>query len=135
MKVISQLLYDLPASESYKVIFMRRDLDEIIASQETMLIRRGMSVPDASQIKSAFGTHLDRLFTWLPRQPFVELLEVNYNDLVTGPARSVEQIVAFLPLPVDAERMRSAIVPSLYRNRETSDSRSALPEKPVRPRL
>src|SRR5688572_18254457 len=33
-KMVSQLLYDLPRTERYRVIFMRRDLDEMLASQE-----------------------------------------------------------------------------------------------------
>src|SRR5436309_9885827 len=35
-KMVSQLLYDLPPSEQYAVIFMERDLDEVLASQEKM---------------------------------------------------------------------------------------------------
>src|SRR5215208_2690100 len=40
-KMISQLLYDLPPTERYRVIFMQRDLDELLASQEKMLERLG----------------------------------------------------------------------------------------------
>src|SRR5207247_9084675 len=36
-KMVSQLLYDLPPIESYRVIFMERDLDEMLISQEKML--------------------------------------------------------------------------------------------------
>ena len=39
VKMVSQLLFDLPASERYRVIFMQRDLDEMLASQEKMLER------------------------------------------------------------------------------------------------
>ena len=41
VKMISQLLYDLPGSESYRVILMERDLDEVLVSQEKMLERLG----------------------------------------------------------------------------------------------
>ncbi len=41
VKVISQLLRDLPPSYQYKVIFVRRNINEILASQTQMLIRRG----------------------------------------------------------------------------------------------
>ena len=36
-KMVSQLLYHLPPTEGYRVIFMRRNLEEVIASQEKML--------------------------------------------------------------------------------------------------
>ena len=32
LKMVSQLLYELPASERYRIIFMERDLDETILS-------------------------------------------------------------------------------------------------------
>src|SRR5512136_2813877 len=41
IKVISYLLKSLPADLNYKVLFIRRDLDEILASQKKMLARRG----------------------------------------------------------------------------------------------
>src|SRR5450755_3042034 len=37
VKMVSQLLYDLPSCESYRIIFMERDLDETLLSQEKML--------------------------------------------------------------------------------------------------
>src|SRR5262245_15575927 len=40
-KMVSQLLYDLPASERYLVVFMERDFDEMLLSQEKMLQRLG----------------------------------------------------------------------------------------------
>ena len=39
-KMVSQLLFDLPPNERYRIIFMERDLDEMLVSQEAMLQRR-----------------------------------------------------------------------------------------------
>lgn len=41
LKVISWLLKDLPDDNRYRIIFMRRDLGEVIASQNKMLKHRG----------------------------------------------------------------------------------------------
>ena len=41
VKVIYMLLYDLPPDFDYRVVFMNRDLDEVLASQQQMLKRRG----------------------------------------------------------------------------------------------
>ena len=41
LKVISFLLKDLPEDNYYKVIFMRRNLEEIMASQNKMIDRLG----------------------------------------------------------------------------------------------
>ena len=49
LKVISFLLKDLPDDNFYQVIFMRRHLDEVIASQNKMLDRRGEESIDAHE--------------------------------------------------------------------------------------
>ena len=41
IKIISELIYHLPEGETYRVIFLRRRIDEILRSQEQMLRRRG----------------------------------------------------------------------------------------------
>src|SRR5262245_40494991 len=41
VKMVSQLLLDLPPTERYRVVFMERDLAETIDSQERMLQRLG----------------------------------------------------------------------------------------------
>jgi hypothetical protein len=118
VKMISQLLYDLPSTESYKVLFMRRDLDEILVSQERMLIRRGVVPPDRNVIRAAFEKHLDRLFRWIPQQSCVEMLEIDYSSLIHEPALLINQLGDFLKHELDSERMLSAVDPKLYRNRK-----------------
>ena len=53
-KMVSQLLYELPASETYRVIFMERDLDEMIRSQEKMLSRLGKPTAPKRGDQAAF---------------------------------------------------------------------------------
>src|SRR5438105_11884576 len=60
-KMVSQLLYDLPATEKYRVIFMERDLDEVLASQEKMLQRLGRKAAPRDQMKRSFNVHLQPL--------------------------------------------------------------------------
>src|SRR5262249_16263192 len=47
VKVISFLIKDLPDENDYRVLFMRRDLDEVLASQQKMLDRLGSADADA----------------------------------------------------------------------------------------
>ena len=120
VKMISQLLYDLPETEQYKVIFMRRDLDEILTSQEKMLVRRGVNPPDPAIIKKAFEAHLAKFFAWVPSHKTLQMIEVNYNDLVADPLPITQQIADFVPQSVDVDAMLTAIDPKLYRNRDTA---------------
>ncbi len=54
-KMISQLLYQLPSTESYRIIFMQRDLDEVLASQEKMLARRNRPVAPQGEMCCRFN--------------------------------------------------------------------------------
>src|SRR5438128_2110978 len=60
-KMVSLLLYDLPATESYRIIFMDRDMDEVLDSQEKMLRRLGRPAAPRDEIARAYGLHLTRL--------------------------------------------------------------------------
>jgi hypothetical protein len=119
-KMVSQLLYDLPPGEAYRIIFMERDLEEMLLSQEKMLARLGRRAAPRDQIRRAYALHLERLHAWLSRQPNMAVLRVNYNDLVARPLGQAVCVAAFLGVPVDVERMVQSVEPSLYRNRMTA---------------
>jgi hypothetical protein len=123
-KMVSQLLFDLPASEHYRIIFMERDLDEMLVSQEAMLRRRAREVAPRGEIKRAFEKHLDRLRDWMSRQLNMRVLYIRYADLIQGPEEQSRQIAEFLGSGADPEAMAAAVDPALYRNRRSSDSSS-----------
>jgi hypothetical protein len=117
VKAVSQLLYDFPASESYRIVFMERDLDEMLLSQEKMLVRLGRPAAPAEPMKQAYLLHLERLYDWLRRQPHLRTLFVRYGDLVARPAKQATRVNEFLDRALDVEAMIAAVDPALYRNR------------------
>src|SRR5262249_26972315 len=117
IKMVSQLLYDLPRSETYKIIFMERNLDEMIASQDKMLERLNRSSAPREQVRQAFSTHLRKVRDWLGEQN-MEVLYISYNELIERPGEHAARIAEFLPGRVDPDKMCEAIDPSLYRNRQ-----------------
>ena len=119
LKMISQLLYDLPATERYRVIFMERDLDETLRSQEKMLERLGRKGAEQDKIRASYAVHLERLMEWLGRQAHLSLLKVSYNDLLEQPLQQAERVSAFLGRNVHAQDMAKAVDPALYRNRKS----------------
>ncbi len=124
-KMVSQLLYELPACEQYRVIFMERDLDEMLFSQEKMLARLNKPSAPRATIERAFREHLRRVRAWVAGQPNIEVLFVSYNDLLEQPAREAERVSAFLGDKADAGCMSKTVDPSLYRNRKTSSDRGS----------
>ena len=118
-KMVSQLLYDLPGSERYRLIFMHRDLDEVLLSQEKMLLRLGRSAAPREEMKRAFALHLEKLQAWLKQQPNMDVLDVCYHDLIDRPKEQSLRVGEFLRGGVNVENMVKAVDQGLYRNRKT----------------
>jgi hypothetical protein len=119
IKVISFLLYHLPVSLPYKVLFMQRNMQEILTSQKKMLDRLGQqndTVSD-SALAQKFETHLQKITKWITTQKNMDCLSVNYNKILEDPATGASEIQHFLQQPLNIENMVSAVDPSLYRNR------------------
>jgi len=121
VKVISALLEHLPSEYTYKVIFMEREIKEILASQKKMLAHRNEeSRIDDAEIEAQFRRHLSVVKPWLVRQPNMEVLYVSYNEMMRDAAPICRRLVDFLGLPLDIGRMVSVPSKDLYRNRQVS---------------
>jgi hypothetical protein len=119
VKVISMLLRHLPAEYGYDVIFMRRKMEEILASQKKMLVRRGESpdkVPD-EKMAALFERHIVKTDEWLKAQPNFRVLYVSYNDVLAGAAPLVASVNEFLGGSLDSEAMVRVVDSELYRQR------------------
>jgi hypothetical protein len=118
VKIVSALLEYLPTGHRYKIIFMERDIKEILASQSKMLNRRKEEsrVSDA-EMEDQFNKHLADIKYWLARQPSMEVLYVNYRELIADPEGYSKTIANFIGVPVDQAKMRSVPNERLYRNR------------------
>jgi hypothetical protein len=118
VKMISMLLYDLPSNNHYKVIFMNRNMQEILTSQRTMLERRGAKDESSDEeMERFFNKHLVDIERWLHDQDHIDVLYVDYNDAVKDPVKSAQQVNAFLDNTLNVEKMAAAVDGLLYRNR------------------
>ena len=119
VKMIAELLRRLPSTYTYKVIFMRREIEEILASQRQMLIRRGEPSDAVSDEDMAgmFRRHLDQVEAWIAGQPNVDALYVSYNDLLADPDPHARRINEFLGGTLDLDAMIGVVDHSLYRQR------------------
>jgi hypothetical protein len=120
VKAISALLPLLPADNFYDVIFMRRDMAEILASQKKMLQRRGVTqddIPDAV-MAAKYETYLAATFRWIEKQTHLKALYVHYHEVVQDPWGQAQRVNAFLRNRLDVARMVAAVDPKLYRQRK-----------------
>jgi sulfotransferase family protein len=118
LKVISFLLKDLPDDNYYRVIFMRRHLDEVIASQNKMLDRRGEdSIDDRETMAEAYRNHLAAVKILIRKRPNLEMLEFRYDEAVRNPKDAARAVNVFLGGRLDERAMSAVIDGELYRNR------------------
>jgi hypothetical protein len=118
IKIISFLLDALPPEYNYKVLFMRRDLNEILASQTKMLDRRGEdSETEDQRMMELWEAHLERIFFQLRFRPWFETLELEYTQVLSEPGEQAERVARFVGKGLDVEKMARVADRSLYRNR------------------
>lgn len=119
VKVISALLRHLPSDYEYRVVFMRRRLEESIESQKKMLVRRGEDPDKISdeEVLTLLQKHLDMVDQWLARQPNIRTLDVPYHEMIAHPSEGAVRLNAFLGGDLDAAAMARVVDESLYRNR------------------
>ncbi len=125
VKAISMLLPRMPTKHNYKVIFMMRPVDEVVASQLHMIDRletEGAPL-DPENLARQLEAHRNRILTWLEQSDHMDVLAVDYPSLVASPEQFAPKIATFvgedrLPHPED---MVSAIDATLHRHRATSN--------------
>ena len=121
VKIISSLLEYLPHEHRYKIIFMERDLQEILASQQKMLKnRQEESQMDDTQLYAQYEKHLATIKYWLARQPNMEVTYLSYPDMLSRPQEHCIRITQFLGIALNQEKMCTVPSQSLYRNRAKS---------------
>jgi len=119
VKIISALLQHLPSQYQYKIIFMRRDLDEILASQKQMLVRRGEATDkiDDDTLGGLFQKHLLQVEKWISQQPNIGVTYINYNDILRNPEIDIQKVVQFLDMSLDKSLMLGVPDSNLYRQK------------------
>jgi hypothetical protein len=118
VKVISYLLEYLPSEYIYKVIFMEREIQEILTSQRKMLEHRKTSSHiDDAEMEAKFQKHLAVVKPWLARQPNMDVLYMSYNALMSDPEPHCRRVVEFTRAPLNLSRMLAVPNAQLYRNR------------------
>lgn len=120
VKVISSLLEHLPNDNNYQVLFMNRNLEEILDSQRKMLARRGEGAAHAAadaRLRSAYEAHLLKTKQLLKHRPQFTALQLTYADLLKAPGGAAHTIADFLGTRLRVDQMAGAIDEALYRNR------------------
>ena len=117
IKIISHLLRELPTDSNYKVLFIRRDLDEVLASQAKMLERRGEdSATEDERMRQLFEADLWRARYLLRNGRHFDWIELSHRDFIDDPMGQARRICGFVGVDLDVEAMAAVVDPPLHRN-------------------
>jgi len=124
IKIISYLLKELPVTYNYDILFIRRELSEVLASQSKMLARRGEpSGTSDERMVELYESDLWKANYLMKRATHFRILEIHYRLVLENPRKEAERIDAFLGGTLDAEKMAGVVDPALYRNRSEAVTR------------
>lgn len=118
VKIIHALLRHLPPGLDYRVIFMMREVDKVVASQRAMLERQGKAgaaIGD-DRLTTIFTQQRDEALAWLDKQANIQTLPVDYAAAVADPTDAMKTICRFLDMPLAVDKMTAAVAPQLRRH-------------------
>lgn len=101
----------------YRVILMRRNMQEILASQRAMLKRQGKKSEDETILARAYQAQLSSLEEWLRAREQFSTLSIDHRDIIENPRAAAMAIDNFLGGGLDIEAMVHVVDPALYRQR------------------
>jgi hypothetical protein len=119
VKMVYSLLYDLPDDHAYRVVFLQREMKEVLASQRKMLERtgeKGASIGD-EKLSELFKAQLDKFHKWIADKDNFSIVLIDYKNMIKFPAEQAEKVDELLGNILDKDGFVSAVDPSLYRNR------------------
>ena len=114
VKIVYRLLYEISPQVQARILFMNRDLHEVVASQQAML---GEDTSGYDWV-ALFTSEVARVHGWVKRQPNLSLLDVSHRGFLDDPLRESTRAAQFLGLPLDVAAMAASADPSLYRQRK-----------------
>jgi hypothetical protein len=119
VKIISSLLKFLPKDHVYQIIFIERQIKEVLASQKQMMKRRKSkdNLSDQKMTK-LFNNHLKEIKAWLEKQPNMKVLYISYNQTIKAPQITAKKVNQFLGGVLDENKMAATVDRKLYRQRK-----------------
>lgn len=120
VKLVAQLLPNLPPGPDYRVIFMERNLGEVVASQGAMLRRQNVAGATLSdrRLAATYRAQINAARRLLKRHgDRMSVLGIDYHEALADPAGTARRVNAFLGGNLDEAAMQRAVDPSLRRQK------------------
>jgi hypothetical protein len=122
VKIIHLLMRELPVDGrfQYRVLLMRRPIEEVLSSQRSMLARQGKPSGDPAVLAKVFETQLAQLESWIANHACFSVLPVAHGRLISAPAEAAREVAQFVGGEMDVAAMAATVDPTLYRERQSA---------------
>ncbi len=121
VKIVAPLLFHLPKNYRYKIIFMEREMGEILLSQHKMLKRNKVKKKQdvfSFKLWKKFEEVIDRIKSTYKDERNISLLFVQHRDVIEDPLSVAREVSTFLDRDLDITKMASVVDNTMYRERE-----------------
>lgn len=107
VNVIAPLLRFLPENCHYKIVFVERDLNEILAEQQLFAGKNAQVYP--AGLANTYSRQLEMTKSWISGQPNMEVLYLPYSELLQSGTEQLENLHAFMNLEGEITEMEKAL--------------------------
>ena len=115
VKVVAPLLRHLPIGPTYRIVFMERDLEEILRSQTAMLDRDGRASGHTETLRAVYIRQLAEAKAWIDQQSKASALLIQHREALADPITTAARINAFFEGVLNETAMSGVVDPSLHR--------------------
>jgi hypothetical protein len=114
VKIVAPLPIYLDKSLDYRIVFMRRDIEEVLKSQEKMLNKDQTS--EREKFRTIYEMHLKKTYHFFESHS-IPYLDIQYKQLLNNSEQELAKLIEFLNLSTPIEDLLSVIKVDLYRNK------------------
>jgi len=114
VKIVAPLPIYLDKSLEYRIVFMRRDIEEVLKSQEKMLNKDQTS--EREKFRTIYEMHLKKTYHFFDSHS-IPYIDIQYKQLLNNSEQELAKLIEFLNLSTPIEDLLSIIKVDLYRNK------------------
>lgn len=114
VKIVAPLPIYLDKSLDYRIVFMRRDIEEVLKSQEKMLNKDQTS--EREKFRTIYEMHLKKTYHFFDSHS-IPYIDIQYKQLLNNSEQELAKLIEFLNLSTPIQDLLSVIKVDLYRNK------------------
>ena len=114
VKIVAPLPVYLDKSLDYRIVFMRREIEEVLRSQEKMLNKDQTS--EREKFRTIYEMHLKKTYHFFESNS-IPYIDIRYKQLLNESEQELKRLIDFLELSTPIEELLSVIKVDLYRNK------------------